>query len=67
VYCSAEPAKRDHVRVQRLLPPGGRVTVAPQLVPGRYTVWHNLDGGWYLDVGDAGESTVAWPTGRPAR
>jgi class 3 adenylate cyclase len=65
VYCSAEPAKRDHVRVQRLLPPGGRVTVAPQLVPGRYTVWHNLDGGWYLDVGDAGESTVAWAD-RPA-
>jgi class 3 adenylate cyclase len=65
VYCSAEPARRDHVRVQRTLAPGGRIEIAPGLAPGRYSVWHNLDGGWYLDVGDGGAETVAWAA-RPA-
>ena len=60
VYCSAEPAKRDHVRVQRTLAPGHRVEIAPGLAPGRYTVWHDLDGGWYLDVGNGGAPRIAW-------
>jgi len=60
VYCSAEPAKKDHIRVQQTVPPGGRVAVQPQLEPGRYTVWRDHDGGWYLDVGDGGADTVAW-------
>jgi class 3 adenylate cyclase len=60
VYCSAEPAKKDHIRVQRTVPPGAHVAIHPGLAPGRYTVWRDRDGGWYLDVGDAGASTVAW-------
>jgi class 3 adenylate cyclase len=60
LYCSAEPAKKEHIRVQRTLPAGGRVALAPQLAPGRYTVWRDHDGGWYLDVGDGGASTVTW-------
>src|SRR5262249_52596205 len=40
--------------------PGGRVAIQPQLAPGRYTVWREHDGGWYLDVGDGGAPTVAW-------
>jgi class 3 adenylate cyclase len=60
LYCSAEPAKKEHIRVQRTVPPGGRVTVAPNLEPGRYTVWRDHDGGWYLDVGAAGPHAVAW-------
>ena len=65
VYCSAEPAQRDHVRVQRVLAPGHRVELAPGLAPGRYSVWHGRDGGWYLDVGDGGAPRIAWAA-RPA-
>jgi class 3 adenylate cyclase len=60
VYCSAEPARKDHIRVQHTVPPGGRVALHPQLAPGRYRVWRDRDGGWYLDVGDDGADTVAW-------
>jgi len=60
VYCSAEPAKKEHIRVQRSVPPGGQVTVKPGLAPGRYTVWRDHDGGWYLDVSDGGATEVAW-------
>ena len=60
VYCSAEPAKKDHIRVQWTVPPGGRVELMPNLKPGRYTVWRDHDGGWFLDVDDAGAQTVSW-------
>ena len=60
VYCSAEPAKKDHIRVQHTVPPGGQVAVRPRLAPGRYTVWREHDGGWYLDVCDDGPARVAW-------
>jgi len=60
VYCSAEPAKKDHIRVQWTVPPGRAVTVAPRLAPGRYTVWGDRDGGWYLDVEDEGIDEVRW-------
>jgi class 3 adenylate cyclase len=60
VYCSAEPAKKDHIRVQHTVPPGGRIALRPDLAPGRYRVWRDRDGGWYLDVGDDGADTVAW-------
>ena len=66
VYCSAEPARKDHIRVQHTVPPGGRVALRPDLAPGRYRVWRDRDGGWYLDVGEDGADTVAWaphPTG----
>ena len=60
VYCSAEPAKKDHIRVQTTLPPGAEVALVPHLKPGRYSVWRDHDGGWYLDVDDAGAQTVKW-------
>ena len=60
VYCSAEPAKKDHIRVQWTLPPGSEVQVMPHLRPGRYTVWRNNRGGWYLDIDDTGERSVRW-------
>jgi class 3 adenylate cyclase len=60
VYCSAEPAKKDHIRVQHTVPPGGTVEIHPGLAPGRYTVWRDRDGGWYLDIGDSGAKAVAW-------
>ena len=60
VYCSAEPAKKDHIRVQATLPPGGEVALVPHLKPGRYSVWRDHDGGWYLDIDDEGAQTVKW-------
>lgn len=60
VYCSAEPAKKDHIRVQWTLPPGRAVKVMPRLDPGRYTVWRDRTGGWFLDVDDDGASAVPW-------
>ena len=60
VYCSAEPSKKDHIRVQRTVAPGAQVALHPGLAPGRYTVWRDRDGGWYLDVGEGGAQTVAW-------
>jgi class 3 adenylate cyclase len=60
LYCSAEPARKDHIRVQHSVPPGGRVAVRPRLAPGRYTVWRDHDGGWYLDIGDTGAEAISW-------
>jgi class 3 adenylate cyclase len=59
-YCSAEPARKDHIRVQWTVPPGGVVHAMPALEPGRYTVWKDHAGGWYLDVDDRGAQTVRW-------
>ena len=60
VYCSAEPAKKNHIRVQIDVPASQTVTVAPNLAPGRYVVWRGREGGWYLDVGDEGADVVPW-------
>lgn len=56
LYCSAEPARKNHVRVQRVVPPGSAERLAPHLAPGRYTFWRNREGGFYLDIGEAGPS-----------
>lgn len=63
LYCSAEPARRDHIRVQWTVPAGGAVELAPRLAPGRYRAWRDREGGWYLDVeatGSATASPVPW-------
>jgi class 3 adenylate cyclase len=61
LYCSAEPAKKEHIRVQRVLAPGAGATVMPNLAPGRYTVWGGHRGGWYLDIDDDHADTkVTW-------
>jgi class 3 adenylate cyclase len=60
VYCSAEPARKDHIRVQRRVEPGETIRLAPRLAPGRYRVWRDHDGGWYLDVAAGGATRVAW-------
>jgi class 3 adenylate cyclase len=60
VYCSAEPAKKEHIRVQWTVPPKGEVRVEPALEAGRYTVWKNHKGGWFLDVEDEGERSIRW-------
>ena len=66
VYCSAEPAKKDHIRVQWAVPPGEQVKVEPHLSPGRYRVWFERDGGWYLDVESDDASASAGADGSGA-
>nr|MBA3462513.1 adenylate/guanylate cyclase domain-containing protein [Deltaproteobacteria bacterium] len=58
VYCSAEPAKKEHIRVQWTLPPGATATLAPHLEPGRYNVMRGNTEGGYLDIEDTGADTV---------
>ncbi len=63
LYCSAEPAKKSHIRVQWTLPAGATVGVMPRLEPGRYTMWRAQQGGWYLDVEDEGgdrDAKIRW-------
>lgn len=60
VYCSAEPAKKEHIRVQCTLPPGGQARLRAELAAGRYTVWREHSGGWYLDIDDEGAGAVKW-------
>ncbi|MDX2092090.1 MAG: DUF5939 domain-containing protein [Kofleriaceae bacterium] len=60
LYCSAEPARKEHVRVQYTVQPGETVKVQPELAPGRYTFSRNFGGGFFVDVGDEGSATVKW-------
>jgi class 3 adenylate cyclase len=70
LYCSAEPAKKDHIRVQTLVAPGERKIATPSLAPGRYVAWADHAGGWYLDVEDGGPDAIEWadhPAGHVVR
>ena len=60
LYCSAEPARKDHIRVQWTLAPGTTATVDPNLKPGRYSIYRQHRGAWYLDVEEGGASSVKW-------
>jgi len=60
LYCSAEPATKDHIRVQASVAPGTKVVIHPRLDAGRYTVWAGHRGGWYLDVDEDGPAEVAY-------
>jgi class 3 adenylate cyclase len=60
LYCSAEPATKDHVRVQAMVPPGESVTLHPRLAPGRYCVFIDHEGDWYLDVDEEGPGELVW-------
>jgi hypothetical protein len=54
LYCSAEPAKREHIRVQTRIAPGTAAEVKPRLAPGRYVVRIDRNNGFYIDVDEAG-------------
>lgn len=58
LYCSAEPATREHVRVQLPLAPGERVTISPRLADGRYRARIGKLSTWYLDVREGGASDL---------
>jgi class 3 adenylate cyclase len=61
MFCSAEPANKDHIRVQYTLAPGATVEVAPALAAGRYRL--RLQGEeryGYLDVGTGTAEATEW-------
>lgn len=60
LYCSAEPATKEHVRVQTAVAPGATATLRPHLAPGRYTVWAGHRGGWYVDVEEGAPPELVW-------
>jgi class 3 adenylate cyclase len=60
LYCSAEPSRKDFVRVQKLVAPGETAQLRPVLASGRYSVWAGHRGGWYVDVDDDGPPELAW-------
>lgn len=59
-YCSAEPAKKEHVRVQRTLAPRAAETLRPCLAPGRYRLRAGRDEGFLVDVAPEGEESLRW-------
>jgi class 3 adenylate cyclase len=61
LYCSAEPATKEHILVQRAALPGERVELRPILAPGRYRMRAGKQSGWYLDVDEGGPNEpVRW-------
>ncbi len=60
LYCSAEPATKEHIRVQTTVAPGAKATLVPSLAPGRYTVWAGHRGGWYVDADHEGPGELRY-------
>lgn len=61
-FCAAEPAKRQHIKLQGLVAPGRAVSVQPLLAPGRYRLRAiGAEGAHTLDVLEsAGRPQVAF-------
>ncbi|MBK9035934.1 MAG: adenylate/guanylate cyclase domain-containing protein [Myxococcales bacterium] len=65
-FCSAEPARKDHIRVQWVVPAGATAELAPTLAPRRYRA--RVEGAeeyGYLDVAPAGADLVDWKASAP--
>ena len=60
LYCSAEPAHKDHVRVQAYVPPGETAVLQPQLAPGRYVVIAGRRDGWFVDIDPDAPAELVW-------
>ncbi len=63
-FCSAEPATKEHIRVQHAVKKGEQLTIEPVLRPGRYRLrWKGQKRYGYLDVGQRGETQpIEWRT-----
>jgi class 3 adenylate cyclase len=58
-FCSAEPATKDHIRVQVELEAGETATVAPSLRPGRYRMRRHGERRYgYLDISESATAEV---------
>jgi len=60
LYCSAEPSRKEHIRLQVAVAPGSSTEVRPSLAPGRYSVWAGHRGGWYVDIEDGAPAELVW-------
>ncbi|CAN5589832.1 hypothetical protein BH11MYX1_BH11MYX1_42820 [soil metagenome] len=58
LYCSAEPAQKDHIRVMTLVAPGATEVIEPRLPPGRYKVMAGMAAGWLLDIEAGGPAAI---------
>jgi class 3 adenylate cyclase len=67
MFCSAEPAFKHHIRLQRALRAGEEARVEPRLPSGRYRLRLDSDKRYaYLDVGAAkGAAPLAWHASDP--
>jgi class 3 adenylate cyclase len=67
-FCSAEPARKGHIRVQQVLAAGERREITPALGAGR---WRMRVGGTrhygYLDAGAGGRGELEWRASDPPR
>ncbi len=63
-YCSAEPATKDHIRVQLAVAAGAELVVAPALEPGRYRMRvHGEKRYACLDVRAGAATEIVWRAG----
>ncbi len=60
LYCSAEPAQKDHIRVMTLVAPGQTKVIQPRLPPGRYKVASGRSAGWLLDTEEGGPPAIIY-------
>ena len=64
MFCSAEPATKEHIRVQRAVAPGASVVVAPELAEGRYRMRIQGEKRYgYLDAGAGSAMEIEWRAG----
>ncbi len=60
-FCSAEPATKEHIRIQQELAPGGELKLSPSLTPGSYRVRvHGHETYGFLDVSEEGAEAFEW-------
>lgn len=63
-FCSAEPARKDHIRVQLDVPAGQTKTVEARLEPGTYRLrLHGREDYGFLDAAEGGDEAVTWRAG----
>jgi len=68
-FCSAEPSRKDHIRLQRQVRPGEEAVVEPTLARGRWRMRLQGEKAYgYLDATEAAESdAVTWKASDPPR
>ena len=67
-FCSAEPATKEHIRLQRDLAPGAQFVVSPKLSPGAYRLrLHARSDYGFIDVSPAAPAQYEWKASTVAR
>ena len=67
-FCSAEPATKEHIRLQRDLAPGAQFVVSPKLPPGSYRLrLHARSDYGFIDVSTAAPAQCEWKASTVAR